>query len=145
MKSRRYRAASLVSLVAVAGWIALSACSNQGEGERCETANLDEDCQAGLVCVPDPDPEDPANTFNPGGHAPVNPPYRGDRCCPRDRSTATHPACVTPTSPITGDSAPPPDTGPVPDATVDAGVDAPTGVDAADDAAADAADAADGA
>lgn len=31
--------------------IAASACSKQGEGERCDLANFDEDCESGLVCT----------------------------------------------------------------------------------------------
>jgi hypothetical protein len=93
---RRNRFASVLSLLVVGGWIAL-ACSNQGEGERCELRNGNDDCQDGLICNPTQ--------------------YQGsNRCCPVDSAAATHPACVTPTSPITADSAPPPDTGPVPEA-----------------------------
>jgi hypothetical protein len=31
--------------------IATSACSKQGEGERCDLANFDEDCESGLTCT----------------------------------------------------------------------------------------------
>jgi hypothetical protein len=122
-RARRNRFASVVSLLVVGGWIAL-ACSNQGEGERCELRNGNDDCQDGLICNP---------TQYQGSH----------RCCPVDSATATHPACVIPTSPITADSAPPPDTGPIPEAGPDAPEDSGTeDADAAGpDADADAADA----
>lgn len=104
-----------------------SACSNQGEGERCEILNGNDDCntEEGLICFP---MTQLRNT-------------NSDRCCPADRSRATHPVCKTSADPGGGDSAPPPDTGapsPTPDAgpTPDADVeDAPS--EAGDEDAAD--------
>jgi len=111
---------------------ALAACSNQAEGERCQAENGNTDCQSGLVCL-----AAGQKPFN-GGIGVVNDPYRdSDRCCPYDRSTARHPACVLNQTTITGEGGPPPpDTGPAPDATsrpetstVDAAADAADGAD----------------
>lgn len=91
----------MVGSVAVAIAVAnagLVACSDSTEGERCEVLNGNDDCSVGLVCLRKED---------------VNAPYKnGDRCCPPDRRSASHPACVLLQNPIAGDSAPPPDTGP---------------------------------
>jgi hypothetical protein len=96
-----------IALLLVAGaFVAMvAACSNQGEGERCEVDNGDDDCRTGegLSCYPE------AQLKNAGS----------DRCCPRDRSKATHPVCKQ-SSNIDFDAAPPPDTGPPPPKT-DAG------------------------
>lgn len=86
--------------------LTLAACSDQSEGDRCQVENGDDDCKGnGLVCLP---------------ASKVNPPFdnqgKSARCCPEDRRTATHPACTELTSSITGDSAPPPNTGPTADA-----------------------------
>jgi hypothetical protein len=130
---RRNQTAALAGALGVIGWLALAACSNQAEGERCQTANDQNDCQEGLVCLP---------------ATQVNPAYNSaDRCCPANRSEATHPACTLLQAPVAGDSAPPPDTGPVgtPDTgVVDTGAaDATDAADAADGGDTDAADAAD--
>src|SRR5690606_14242775 len=96
--ARRRNLAAAVTALTLGGWLALVACSNNAEGERCQTANNNDDCQDGLICL---------------AAAQVNPSYNSsDRCCPPDRSTATHPACTLLQNPIAGDSAPPPDTGP---------------------------------
>jgi len=112
------------------GLAAIGACSNQGEGERCESLNGDEDCKTdeGLVCYP----------------AALLTNTTSDRCCPRDRATATHPVCKIPVEIIGTDGEAPPDTGPPipsPDADVeDAGSeeeetpDAEPAADAADEA-----------
>lgn len=122
----------MASLVGGLVLVALAACSNQAEGDRCQAENNNDDCQSGLMCL--------AATQKPfgGGNGLVNPPYNNsDRCCPFDRLTATHPACVPLQTTITGDgAAPPPDTGPVPDARPD--------TNQPDTSTADAADAADG-
>lgn len=78
-----------------------SACSNQGEGERCESLNGNADCKTdeGLICYPQ------AQLRN----------TNSDRCCPADRSTAVHPVCKTSIDVGGGDASPPPDTGPPPD------------------------------
>jgi len=129
MKARRVKITAVVTLLSVAGWVALVACSNNAEGERCQTANNNDDCQDGLVCLP---------------ASQVNPNYNSsDRCCPVDRTKATHPACTLLQSSVGGDSAPPPDTGPVGvDSGNDTGADTghDTGADAANQDAADAAD-----
>lgn len=102
----------------------LSACSNNGEGERCETLNGNEDCENGLTCTP-------ARQLPAGFDS-------ADRCCPFDRSQATVASCKQGTSTI-GNTPPPADTGPPDTSTSDA-------ADAADaaDTSSDAADAADG-
>jgi hypothetical protein len=120
-----YRTASILVCVFVSGFIALTACSDQGEGERCDSLNGSEDCDKGkdLTCFP-------ANLL-------TN--TVSDRCCPTDRSRATSAVCKTPVSGIGGgDATAPADTGPPP-GTADATVVAPdasggTGVsDAAND------------
>jgi hypothetical protein len=112
----------------VGGLVAIAAaCSNQGEGERCELANASEDCKQdeGLICTA-------AKELNGRSDS--------DRCCPLDRTKATHPLCQTPVN-VAQDAATPADSGPAP--ATDAGSDADAGeaTDAAD--AGDAADAAD--
>lgn len=119
-------AGALVSALIVAS----AACSNQGEGERCEVENGNDDCKNGLICVPaDTGKESSASAF---GYTAVNAPFNNsDRCCPTNRATASHPACTV-TGSAGGDAAPPADAtvpptdGAVsaPDATVDAGEDA---------------------
>ena len=96
-------------------FVALAACSNGGEGERCQAENGNDDCQSGLVCL-----AATQKAFN-GGKGLVNPPFNNsDRCCPLDRASTTNPACTVPGSSVTGDAAPPGDTGPAADATADA-------------------------
>ena len=131
MRARRNKIAAVVTSLTFGGWLVLSACSNNGEGERCQVNNNDDDCEQGLVCL---------------AASQVNPNYNSsDRCCPLDRSTATHPACTLLRNPVGGDAAPPADTGPAnPDTgttdtgTTDTGT-TDTGVDANDSDAADAA------
>jgi hypothetical protein len=133
-RSRRLwiRASVVAALCAVFATIA--ACSNGGEGDRCQAENNASDCQDGLICLPASQ-----KAFNVSSGL-VNYPYNtSDRCCPQDRSTATHPACVVQTASLVADSAvPPSDTGPTTDAAKDST--APV-TDAASDAAQDAADA----
>ena len=119
----RYRFVGVVMASLLCAFAALTACSNQTEGDRCQAENGNDDCQSGLVCL-----ASSQKPFN-GGVGLVNPPFNNsDRCCPADRATATHPACVNLTS-IGGDSAAPPDaTGPTPDATPDTGTDTSTPV-----------------
>ena len=94
-------------------------CSDQGEGERCDTGNNDSDCQPGLVCISPPNP-------TPG----LSPDVTGNfRCCPPDLRNATTPQCTAGTS--SNDSGPPPDSGN--DASNDATA-ADTGTDAPIDA-----------
>lgn len=102
---------------ALAGlFVALSACSNQGEGERCNFLNGDEDCGDGLVCYQSTQLKD----------------SNADRCCPVDRTTATNPFCQTGGSSGIDASAP-----------TDSGPSTPPPASASD-AGTDAADAADG-
>lgn len=103
--SRRYKIVSIVLCVMLGGFVTLAACSNYAEGDRCEVLNGNEDCQDPLQCTP---------------KAQLNVPYNSsDRCCPVNRATASHPACTIQQNPIAGDSAPPAETGPIPDATID--------------------------
>ncbi len=113
--------------VASAFIVVASACSNQGEGERCEILNGNEDCKTdeGLICYPQ------AQLRN----------SNSDRCCQLDRSKATHPVCKTSVD-VTGDATPPPDTGP-PTTGDSGGPDADAGEDAPSDAGDLDADAAD--
>ena len=119
-----FKAVTLLGVVALAvsGLLALSmACSNQGEGDRCEILNDNEDCSSadGLVCTA-------AASLNNS---------ISDRCCPADRSHAKEAVCKTPIN-VSGDASAPSDTGPSPDASTDSGGE--TGPsDAARDAAAD--------
>lgn len=123
----RYRIVGIALVTALSGFVALTACSNYEEGERCEFLNGNEDCADGLTCTP---------------KAQINTPYdSSDRCCPFDRTKATHPACLVLTTPITTDAAPlDANTGPGTDATVDTGADTST----VQEAGTDAADAAEG-
>ena len=92
------RTTLIVSALLVAGWTALSACSNQGEGERCELGNGDDECKDGLICT--------AAVQLPLGF------NSSDRCCPVDRSQSTTEECrVGTTGPVDG-SAPSGETGP---------------------------------
>lgn len=126
----RYRTAALAGVAVATVLIALGACSNAGEGERCNFDNGNDDCQSDLVCLPATN-----QGGRGGGLGTVNSPYNGsDRCCPPDRSRATHPACTLPQA-TAGDAAPSAETGPSGDA-------GPTG-DAGPDAQGDAADASD--
>lgn len=112
-----YRKAGLLATALAAGFLAIVACSNQSEGERCDSLNGDEDCQTdeGLVCYPAP-------LLNNAG---------SDRCCPRDRAQATHPVCMTPVSIGGQDAATPADTGP-PEPEPEPEPDAAASIDAGD-------------
>jgi hypothetical protein len=123
-RARRYRIVSILAVVMAGGFVALTACSNYGEGDRCETGNNNDDCVDGLQCIPNE-------------QLPLA--YRSsDRCCPPDRTRATHPACQIPQVVVGGDATPPPDTGPTPDATPADAAEASTPAEAGPDA--DAAD-----
>lgn len=128
-RARRSKIAAVVTTFAIGAWIALSACSNNGEGERCQFANGSDDCQDGLACLQS---------------SQVNPSYNNsDRCCPPDRAKATHPACTLLQNPVGGDSAPPADTGPVNNDSGNGDTGADTGGDTGSDADAGGLDAAD--
>jgi len=127
VKRRRFRATLIASAIVAAIGIE-AACSNQGEGEVCNSENGDEDCttEEGLICWPKLQLN---NTDS-------------DRCCPADRSTATHPTCVNGSGVIGADAIAPSDTGPgvtLPDSSVaDATSDASDASDGSSDANADA-------
>lgn len=99
---------ALAALLAAAPIVA--ACSDQGEGERCDTRadnGGNDDCQSpGLVCVT-------ASQLN------GNP--NSDRCCPVDRSQAVTAVCSLAQTPPGTDAAPPPaqEAGPGADASDD--------------------------
>jgi hypothetical protein len=101
-RPRSYKTACLVGAILAFGLVAVGgvgACSNQAEGERCETLNGNDDCNTGggLICYP----------------AALLVGTTSDRCCPQDRTTATAPVCKAPVSGV-GDASAPPDTGPPP-------------------------------
>lgn len=124
-RARRYRIVGIALGVGLAGFVALSACSNYGEGDRCERLNNNDDCQDGLQC-----------TFKeqlPQGY------NASDRCCPVDRTRATHPACALQQTVVDG-AVPPAETGPTPDATTSDAAETSTPVEAGADADADAPD-----
>lgn len=129
-----YRTLTFVASVVVGSLIALAACSNQGEGERCEIANGNDDCKTsdGLICYD--------GTL-------LNGKPSGARCCPSDRSKSTVAVCMTSIDISGGDATAPADTGPPSIDTGDAG---DAGSDAHDgsisdaDSDANATDAADG-
>jgi len=57
------------------------ACSNYGDGERCDSRGANagnDDCEPGLQCTTGPSRGDPTGT---------------DLCCPPDRATSTSAAC----------------------------------------------------
>lgn len=124
--SRRHRSAGIALFVVASVCIAIAgACSNQGEGERCEIENGNEDCKTseGLICYR---AEQLTNTDS-------------DRCCPPDRTKATHPICKETVDISGADAFAPADTGPAIPTADAAGADADADATAPDlDAAADA-------
>lgn len=126
-RSGRFRGLGIIVSAVVAMIAVASACSNNGEGERCQADNGNEDCADGLTCIPRGQLVVPYNS--------------ADRCCPFDRAAATVQACKLGTGLL--DAAPPvdagpdtgrPDTGADADAAGDAADAAETSTDAADDA-----------
>lgn len=119
------RTAAIVFFLCGSGIVAIAACSNQGEGERCQFANGNDDCNTAdnLICYRKED----LNSDS-------------DRCCPVDRTKATTAICTTPIGVGGADASAPADTGPP--TTVDASV-TDAGEDAADAADAETLDAAD--
>lgn len=104
------RSVALAILAGTAlGLAVIAACSNQLEGEVCNIENENADCDTtqNLSCWQ-------ASQLNN---------VTSDRCCPNDRSRATHPACVTAVA-VGGltDAQAPADTGPAPITTADATV-----------------------
>ncbi|MCL2724031.1 MAG: hypothetical protein FWD69_06290 [Polyangiaceae bacterium] len=79
----------------VAAFVAMAACSNGGEGDRCERNNGNADCKDGLICMA-------------GSQAASGWQNGGDWCCPQDRTQATAPPCVLGTGTVPGadDAAP---------------------------------------
>jgi hypothetical protein len=78
-----------VCLVPFVAALAFASCSNETEGQPCDTRagnSGDDDCASGLVCTAVSSGE-------------------GDRCCPSDRTTAKTPECAL--SSTTGDAANP--------------------------------------
>jgi hypothetical protein len=121
------RAGSIVLLIGVGALLAVAvACSNQSEGERCDTLNGNDDCTGGLICYPQAQLKDTIS----------------DRCCPADRSKATASVCQVAVDILGGDASTPADSGPSlgPDASSDASADATSdakATDGASDAAAE--------
>jgi hypothetical protein len=75
----------LVFLLLAGAGLSLPGCSRQGEGERCSrTANVDADCDDGLVCVPDKSTTD----FG--------------RCCPPEGAQISDSRCNFSTTTSTG-------------------------------------------
>lgn len=122
---RGLRTATIALCLIAGGFIAVAACSNQGEGERCDSLNGDEDCKTDedLACYP----------------AGLLTNTSSDRCCPKDRTKATHPACKTPVAVVGTDGGAPADTG-APPSTPDANIADANETDAADANITDAAD-----
>ena len=128
-----------VAAVTFGALVFLVACSNQGEGARCDhlaSNGGNDDCQNGLVCTP-------SSSLNGAGY---------DACCPQDRTQATTSVCslsmatgidasvTTPDSAVDSFVAPTPDAAtpeaaPMVDAPVDSPVDSPATVDAPSDGA----------
>jgi hypothetical protein len=85
--ARLRRTACLLGSLLACLVLASTACSNGGEGDRCEFDNGNDDCQDGLICIP--------ASSRAGAPYVVNPAYaNSDRCCPPNQRDATHPACV---------------------------------------------------
>jgi hypothetical protein len=76
---------ALLLLALVASMTAAVACSNQGEGDFCDSNNGNNDCQDGLECVPAP-----------GVTGSVN----RDRCCPVLPAQPTTAACSLSTTTV---------------------------------------------
>ncbi len=80
---RRPSLPALLLLAFVGAVTASVACSNQGEGEFCNSNNGNNDCQDGLECI-----------AAPGVSATVN----RDRCCPTPPAQPTTVECSLPTT-----------------------------------------------
>jgi hypothetical protein len=107
------------------GLVGILACTDQGEGERCDV-RMDQtgesDCKAALVCIPEGQLNIPA-----GGTALAN----QGRCCPPDRRTASVSECLPVQATNLGDAAVP-----TSDASNDASNDGASSTDSAVDASA---------
>ncbi len=118
-----------------------AACSDQAEGERCDTRNTrlgSDDCQPGLICVPGADLGSSGANYCVGTSGLVT---TCGVCCPEDRANATTSVCLI-TSTLPGADAAPPFSGTdAGDAAAEAPDSSSTGDDAAgDDASSDASD-----
>src|ERR1051325_1679730 len=94
----------LFGIAVLGALFAGSACSSQGEGQRCDPSNGDDDCESGLVCVE-------ASKLIGGG-----PDTTWALCCPASETQQTVEACFR-SSNTTG-------TGGSPGSAGDSGVDA---------------------
>jgi hypothetical protein len=92
------RAPALLAFAFAAALTAAVACSNQGEGEFCDTNNGSNDCQDGLACVPAP-----------GLSATLT---NRDRCCPILPALPTTSACALNTTTVIDASTEVPDAPP---------------------------------
>ena len=101
------RAPALLLFAFVTSLTASLACSNQGEGEFCDSNNGNNDCQGGLECVPAPGL---SGTLT-----------NRDRCCPILPAQPTTSACSLNTTTVIDASTE------VPDAAVSPGPDAEAG------------------
>ncbi len=72
----------VVSITALVLSVLPAACSNQGEGDFCDTLNGNNDCQSDLICV-----EQAPGLVAMQGIA-------TSRCCPADSTQATTAACM---------------------------------------------------
>jgi hypothetical protein len=87
---------SLLLLALVASMTTAIACSNQGEGEFCDSNNGNNDCQEGLQCVP-------------GLGVPAAGIVNRDRCCPVPPAQPTTAACSSPSATVIDASTEAPD------------------------------------
>jgi len=88
----------IVVLVAIGAGLLLAtpACSNQAEGERCDTRGDNfgnDECDDNMRCTPAVELTGSAT----------------DRCCPNNRAQSETAICKVPGNPIGGDAAPPSD------------------------------------
>jgi hypothetical protein len=90
-----------VTLASLGSLLAPSACSSQGEGQYCSSANGNNDCQDGLICKDAPGLPDQLNS---------------SRCCPPDPAIATVSACQQPTGDFDAAHEPPNDSSVFPEA-----------------------------
>jgi hypothetical protein len=97
-KLGRWAGITLAAATIVGGALVVAACSNGGEGDRCDfnaENSGDDDCQNGLICWQ-------AAMLSGAG---------SDLCCPPDRAQATTAACAIPAAAPGVDAAIPADTG----------------------------------
>ena len=88
---RRPTLFSLLVAPVLAAGLVVAACSDEGEGQPCDSQagnNGNDDCQSGLTC------QQIENT-------------QGFRCCPPDRSQATTPECALPSGGVDASPAAP--------------------------------------